>query len=41
MNSNSEENKDHVELTEKSAQQWLKIRRYTTGAPRATYLSRN
>jgi hypothetical protein len=29
MNSNSEENKDHVELTEKSAQQWLKIRRYT------------
>jgi hypothetical protein len=28
MNSNSEENKDHVELTEKSAQQWLKIRRY-------------
>jgi hypothetical protein len=29
MNGNSEENKDHVELTEKSAQQWLKIRRYT------------
>jgi hypothetical protein len=29
VNSNSEENKDHVELTEKSAQQWLKIRRYT------------
>ena len=29
MNSNSEDNKDHVELTEKSAQQWLKIRRYT------------
>jgi hypothetical protein len=24
MNGNSEENKDHVELTEKSAQQWLK-----------------
>ena len=29
MTNNSEEKKDHVELTEKSAQQWLKLRRYT------------
>jgi hypothetical protein len=29
VTNNSEEKKDHVELREKSAQKWLKLRRYT------------
>ena len=41
MNSNSEENKDHVELTEKSAQQWLRRSVVTHRCPTSTYLSRD